>query len=86
MPPSLARSNYDLYVDDNYGQIATYNGPYEIMVMPFLSSNRISLRGIHLLPNPIFYQTRGYENLHLLTHDSVLKTWNTTTGKLKSSF
>ena len=47
MTPSLARSSYSLHVDENYGQIATYKGPFEIIVLPYLSSNRISLRGIH---------------------------------------
>lgn len=59
LPPSLAKTNYQLYVDDNYGQIAMYNGPFEILVLPFLSNNRISMKGVHHLPEPIFHQTRG---------------------------
>ena len=42
------------------------------------------MRGVHHEPEPIFYATRGFENLHLLTRNSEIKTWNTTTGKLKS--
>ena len=71
-------------MDDSYGQISTFNGPFEILVIPFLSSNRITMRGIHHEPEPIFYATRGYESLHMLSRNSEIKTWNTTTGKLKS--
>ena len=84
MQPALARANYDLRIDEAYGQVCAYNGPFEIIVIPFLSSNRISLRGAHHEPEPIFHQTRGFENLHMLTSNSEIKTWNTTTGKLVS--
>ena len=84
MAPQLARSSYKFYIDDTYAQVATYGGPFEIMVFPFLSSNRISMRGAHHIPEPIFHQTRGFENLHILTGNSEIKTWNTNTGKLKS--
>ena len=42
------------------------------------------MRGVHHLIEPIFYQTRGYENLHVLTRESEIKTWNANTGKLRS--
>lgn len=55
LPPALARGSSDIYIDDSYGQVSAFNGPFEILVMPFLSSNRISLRGVHHEPEPIFY-------------------------------
>lgn len=55
LPPALARTSYNLYMDNNYGQVAAFNGPFEIVAMPFLSSNRISLRGAHHEPEPIFH-------------------------------
>ena len=83
LQPQLGRSCYSLYVDENYGQIAYYSGPFSISVLPILSSNRISLRGVHHEKDPILYQTRGLNNLHVLTKDGEIKTWDTTTGKLK---
>ena len=84
LPPTLAKCNYALYMDEAYNQLAVFNGPFEITVLPFLHTNRVSLRGVAHEPNPIFYQTRGKESLHMLTRDCQLKTWNTTTGKLVS--
>ena len=82
LPPTLAKSNYQLYSDDAYGQFAVFNGPFEITVIPHLHTNRIALRGVHHEAGPIFYQTRGKDSLHMLTKECKLKTWNTTTGKL----
>ena len=86
LPPTLAKCNYALYMDEAYNQLAVFNGPFEITVLPFLHTNRVSLRGVAHEPNPIFYQTRGKESLHMLTRDCQLKTWNTTTGKLVSCY
>jgi len=55
-------------------------------VIPFLHSNRISLRGVHHQPAPVFHQLRGNEDLHLLSQQCEIKTWNMTTGKLKSCY
>ena len=82
LPPTVARSDFRIYTDENYKQIAMFSDPYEIRVLPYLHSNRISLRGIHHEPKPICYQAKGQEDLHLLTEDSELKTWSTNTGKL----
>lgn len=85
LPASLSRQNYALYSDDIYNQIATFNGPFEIMVLPFLHSNRVSLRGAHHTENAVFFQSRGQQDLHVLTEDSQIKTWDTQTGKLVKS-
>jgi hypothetical protein len=78
----LVRSDFRIYTDENYRQIAMYSDPFEIRVLPFLHINRISLRGVHHEPNPLFYAVKGQEDFHLLTQEAEIKTWSTVTGKL----
>ena len=85
LPPTLAKSSYKLYTDEAYSQFAVFNGPFEIITLPYLHTNRITLKGVHHVPDPIFYQARGKEDLHILTKCGKLKTWNTVTGKQKYS-
>ena len=73
-----------MYADMNYSRLAMFRGPFEIAVLPFLHTNRLSLVGAHHEPSPIMFQLGGSEDLHLISKGSQLKTWSMATGKLRT--
>lgn len=56
---SVGKGHPRMYSDMNYNRVALFKGPYEIAVLPFLHSNRITLVGVNHEISPIVYQLRG---------------------------